>query len=483
MLKVVELQPGIEEAPLMTGEHRMDRKWVVALAFVAAMFMNIMDTTVVNTALPAIARQFHTTPAGADWVVIGYLLSLAVWILASGWLGDHWGTKRVFLTALAIFTGASWLAGLSHTLGQLVLSRLIQGIGGGIMAPVGQAMLYRAFPPAERARASMILTVPMVMAPATGPVIGGFLVDHWSWHWVFYINLPIGLVTWVFSLLRLPEYRAVHKTGFDGAGFLLSALGLLLFVYSLSEGPLVGWAHPQIWLSGVLGIVLLITLFRIERRRAHPLVAVQTLDNHLFRTALAIGFFGRAAFLGILYVMPQFLQEARLLSPLQSGLTTFPEALGVILSTQVVGRLYPRIGPRRLMAAGLLGVALVIAAMTLLNLRSSLWEIRSLMFLLGVGMAYMIMPLQTAAFAQISHDLMGRAAALYNAQLQVSGAMGVALLTTMMTSFGNGAIHQVTPYHLAFKLGAMLAFLGSLGALWIHDRDALNTMTVKSRAS
>lgn len=232
--------------------------------------MNIMDATIVNTALPAIARQFHTQTTSADWVVIGYLLSLAVWIPASGWIGDRIGTKVTYLAALTLFTACSILCGQSQSLGQLVVLRLMQGVGGGMLAPVGQAMLFRAFPPERRAQASTILLIPTVLAPATGPLIGGLLVDQLSWRWIFYVNVPIGVAAFLFGLLFLHEHREPAAGRFDAPGFLLTATGLALLLYAISEGPTFGWASPGILGTGIAGLAAIALLIRVEVRRRAP---------------------------------------------------------------------------------------------------------------------------------------------------------------------------------------------------------------------
>jgi EmrB/QacA subfamily drug resistance transporter len=466
----------------MAWIHRMPQPYVVAAVFVAGTFMSIMDSTVVNTALPAIARQFHTTAASADWVVIGYLLTLAASIPASGWVGDLIGTKRTFLLALIVFSLASALCGLAGTLRDLVVVRMMQGAGGGMLAPVGQAMLYRVFPPAQRARASAILIIPTVLAPASGPVIGGLLVDRLSWHWVFFVNLPVGFAALMFGLLFLQEHREPRAGGFDAPGLLLAGIGLASLLYAISEGPLVGWATPQILGSGALGLGAIAVLVRVELRRRAPMLDLHLFRNGLFTTSCLVSFWGGAGFSGILFVLPQFLQEARGATALQSGLTTFPEAIGVILSTQLVARLYGRVGPRRLMAGGLAGVAVAMSLLATVGLGTSPWIIRFLAFLVGVGMAYMIMPLQAASFAQVSSRDTGRASALFNTQRQVASAVGVALLGTVLSATlgtnpaAAAGLTGVRAFHIAFLAGAALAALGAVNALRVRDRDAYNTM-------
>jgi EmrB/QacA subfamily drug resistance transporter len=196
-------------------------KYLVATAFVCGLFMDLLDMTVLNVALPTLGRRFSAGTSTLEWVVTGYLLSLAIWIPASGWIGDRFGTKKTFMFALAMFISGSALCGVAQSIGQLIAFRILQGVGGGMMTPVGTAMLFRAFPPAERAKASMVLTIPTAIGPAIGPVIGGWLVDYASWRWIFYVNVPIGLAAFFFSWAFLREDKQQNAGGFDLGGFAL----------------------------------------------------------------------------------------------------------------------------------------------------------------------------------------------------------------------------------------------------------------------
>jgi EmrB/QacA subfamily drug resistance transporter len=464
--------------------HRqLDPKISVSIVFVASMFMSIMDTTIVNVALPSLGRQFSVPTTAIDAVVVGYLVSLAVVIPVSGWLGDRFGTKRIFLIALALFSVASALCGLATSLPMLVLFRVLQGAAGGALTPVGTALLYRTFPPAQRVQVSRVLIIPTVIAPAVGPVLGGYLVDQLSWRWVFFVNVPIGIATCLFGLIFLREHREPGTGRIDLAGFLLAGIGLALTMYALSEGPTYGWTSIGILGSAILGLLVLGAFVVIELRTREPMVDLRLFSDRLFRATNLVSMFSSAGFLGVLYVGPLFLQEARGVSALTSGLTTFPEALGVVLSTQIVARLYPNVGPRRLMAGGLIGVTIVMSLLCLMELNTTLWLMRVLMFLTGAGMAFAFVPVQAASFAAISPAATGQASALFSAQRQLGSALGVAVLSSVLGIVGptylsatGTVVPNVTAYHTAFLAAAALALLAACIALTVHDRDAAATM-------
>jgi len=466
-----------------------NQKAVVAVVYVCGMLMNSIDSTIVNVALATLSRQFKVLPSAIDAVVIGYLVSLAVFIPASGWLGDRWGTKRIFLLALAIFTTASALCGLAGSLNQLVLFRVLQGAGGGMLTPVGIAMLYRAFPPDERIQVARILMFATILGPASGPVIGGLLIEKLSWHWAFYVNVPVGLGAFLFGLVFLDEHREPAAGRFNLPGFLLAGSGFALVMYALSEGPSRGWGTPGIFVSGIVGVCVLAVFVAFELRTTEPIVQLRLLGNRLFRTTSLVSLFASAGFSGVLFLVPLFLQEVRGASPLTSGLTTFPEALGVLCSSQIVARLYPRIGPRRLMAGGLTGVATAMSLLCLIRLDSSPWLVRLLMFFVGTGMAYVFLPVQAAGFATISRAATGRAATLSSVQRQLGAAFGVAVLSSVLAAVGpttrnaSGVIQpHIAAYDTAFLAAATLALVGALIALGVPDRDAAATMQPRATA-
>jgi EmrB/QacA subfamily drug resistance transporter len=462
---------------------RISQKVSVSVVFVAAMFMSIMDATIVNVALPTIGRDFKVPATSVDSVAIAFLVSLAVFIPASGWLGDRFGGKRVLLAAIVVFTGASALCGLASSLGELVAFRILQGAGGGMLAPVGMAMLFRVFPPAERIRASAILTVPTTFAPALGPVLGGLLVTDLSWRWVFYVNVPIGVAAFAFGALFVEQSRQEQPGRFDLAGFVLSGLGLGLLMYGVSEGPDLGWHQAEALATIAAGAVLLAATAVVELRSPAPMVDLRLLGNRLFRAGNGVMILASVAFLGTLYAISLYYQDGRGLSALASGLSTFPEALGVMAGAQLASRvLYPRLGPRRHITIGLIGTAASIALLALMGPQTSLWWARLLMLTLGLSMAQVFVPVQAAAFATITPAATGRATTMFNANRQLGGAVGVALLTTVIVAVG--PVHQVAghpepnldAYRAAFLAAAAIGLCGVACSLRIHDSDAAATM-------
>jgi len=464
-------------------EPRISQKVAVGVVFVAAMFMSIMDATIVNVALPTIGREFHVSATAIDSIAISFLVSLAVFIPASGWLGDRFGGKRVLLIAIVVFTAASALCGTATSLGELVAFRVLQGAGGGMLAPVGMAMLYRVFPPEERVRAAAILTVPTTLAPALGPLLGGLLTTDLSWRWVFYVNLPIGAAAFLFGVLFVQGSRQPHPGRFDLPGFLLSGLGLGMTMYGVSEGPVEGWHSTDVLVTIAIGAVLLAGMVVVELRTDEPMVNLRLLGNRLFRSSSGVMVLSSIAFLGSLYAISLYYQDGRGLSALGSGLSTFPEALGVMAGAQLATRwLYPMLGPRRHITGGLVGIAISIGLLAVLGPGTSLWWARLLMLTLGLAMGQVFVPVQAAAFATITPAATGRASTMFNAVRQLGGAVGVAVLTTAIVAVGpvhvvNGhPVANLTAYRIAFLVAAAFALLGTTCSLRIRDADAARTI-------
>lgn len=473
--------------------HSVPYKYLVAVAFLFGLFMDLMDLTIVNVALPTLGKEFDAGNATLEWVVTGYLLSLAIWIPASGWLGDKFGTKRVFLFALTVFTAGSILCGVSQTIGQLIAFRILQGVGGGMMTPVGTAMLFRAFPAQERARAALILTVPTVVAPALGPIVGGWLVDYVDWRWIFFVNVPIGIVGLIFSATFLKEHTEPTAGRFDAVGFVLSGAGLAMVLFALSRGPEDGWGSPGVLVTGIGGLASFGALILVELRSRAPMLDLRLFEDRMFRSANIVYFTAMASLIGVLFLLPLFLQELRGFSAIETGLILFPSAVGTVVFAQLSGRLYPVVGPRRLLATALGMFALSSALLLFVGLDTNVWWICGIMFVRGIAMAFTFIPLQASTFATVSSEKTGRASSIFNTNRQVGASFGVAILATVLTSRMNHYVAVAPPgpaaarhaellaFHDAFFAAVLVGVIGFACSFLIHDEDAAETMRQRAR--
>jgi EmrB/QacA subfamily drug resistance transporter len=470
---------------------RIEYKYLVGVVFVFGLFMDLLDMTITNVALPTLQTEFSAPTTTIEWVVTGYLLSLAIFIPVSGWAGDRFGTKRVFMFALGVFTLASLLCALSWTIGALIAFRIMQGIGGGMLTPVGTAMLFRAFPPSERAKASAVLAIPAVVAPATGPVLGGYLVEYQSWHWIFLINVPIGLAGLLFAALVLREGKEENAGRLDVPGFLLGSFGLAAVVYALAEAGTHGFDNGRVISFGVGGLALLGAFAVLELNVAEPMIDVRLLKNRLFAAANAVQLLSMAGMQGALFLLPLFLQAERGMTPLESGLTTFPQAIGVVLIVQPAQRIYRRFGPRRMMIAGMIGATITTFAFLAVGLETDAWWIRLIQVGRGVSFGLTLVPLQAATFATIRSEDTGRASAIFNSGRQVAASFGVALIATVLTNrmthhaaqMGNPrtTAGAVLGFHDAFFVAGLLAIVGIVASFIIRDEDAVSTMAEGAR--
>jgi EmrB/QacA subfamily drug resistance transporter len=467
---------------------RLEYKWIVGIVFVFGLFMDLLDMTITNVAIPTLSRDLNATTTQVQWVVTGYLLSLAVFIPVSGWLGDRFGTKRIFMTALFLFTAASLACGFSNSIEMLIAFRLLQGVGGGILTPVGTAMLFRAFPPHERAKGAAILMIPMVVAPASGPVLGGYLVEYQSWEWIFWINIPVGVLGFIFAGLFLREEKQPDPGRLDVPGLLLAGAGLASLLYGLAEAGDKGFGDTQVLGFGAAGLALLALFTLVELRTTEPMIDMRLFKNKLFAATNAVQLIGFAGLMGGLFLLPLMLQSpaTKGLGAFDSGLATFPQAFGVVLMVQVTSRIYPKVGPRRLLMIGLTGVTLTTAAMYFVDIGTNLWWVRGIMFIRGCFFSFMLVSLQTATFATISPQMMGRASAISSAGRQVGASFGVALLATVLsnrlahhgTSLAPGADSSaaILSFHEAFLVASALTVVGAAAAWLISDKEAAVSM-------
>lgn len=451
----------------------------IAIAYVTAIFMTGIDMQIVNVALPTLSEAFGVPLTDVQWTVIAYLLTLAIVIPASGWIGDRIGTKRTFVFALALFTLASALCGLAQSLPELIAARALQGVGGGLLTPTGTSMLYRAYAPEQRARVARTLILPILIGPGSAPIIGGVLTQTLSWRWVFLINVPFGIVMCAFTYFFVAEHRPSPAGRLDVLGLVLSGLGLSALLYAISEGSVLGWGSPVIIGAGLAGVLLLWLFAREALRRPDPILQLRLLREPLLRSTNIVFALTTSVFLASLYLTPIFLQQVMGQTPIESGTTTFVEVIGVAVGSQTLGRLYPRIGPRIMCTIGGFGLTLYLLAFLLVDDSTSLWVVRGLMFFGGFGNSGAFLAVQTSMFGNISSADTGHASAIYNTQRQSSIAINTAIVTTIVAGAGGTALEA---FHAAYLGAAIMAAIGTVLA-WtlIDNRLAGSTMVRAAR--
>ncbi len=435
---------------------RPNYKTAVLIVYVVGVFIQILDSTAVNVALPAIGRDFGVPANEVEWVVLGYLLSLAIGIPAAPWIADRVGSKRAFMMAIAGFVVASVLCGLAPSLRWLVAARVAQGLPSGLILPIGAAILYRAFPQNERARAASAVIGVAVVAPSIGPVLGGILVDNLSWRWIFFINLPIGILAVALTGAWLRSEESEPAGDFDGVGFVLAAFGLAGLLYALSAGPRDGWTSFTTVAAALVGAAALVALVRYELSIPSPLVDLRLLNDHHFRVINLYALSTYAAFISLIYVLPIYLQGHRGLTATDAGTTQAPQAIGVFLVSNLLARpAFHRFGPRLLLRVGALVAALVSAAFALVGDDTGLWLLRAGTFGRGLAMGFLFVSLQTVAYATTSHSDTGRAVSIFTTQRQIAIAVGTAVVATSLTAGLNAGL-DLTAFQIAFGIGALL---------------------------
>lgn len=421
---------------------RFSYRWQATLVIALGLLMAILDNTIVSVVLPQIATAFHTSFQTITWVGTGYFLSTAAAIPVVGYLSDRVGTKTVFLITLAIFTIGSGLCVIAPNEKFLIAFRVFQGIGGGAMLPVAMAMIFRMFAPTERAAAISILMVPLLLGPAFGPTLGGYLATNFSWNAIFTINLPIGVVAFVLSLLVLRNNQAERKAngredeapqGFDFLGLALSMVAFTMLVYGINQAGSLGWGNAQVVTFLVVGAVLLLAFVLVELRVKDPVMDMRLFLNYTFTMANILQWATVAVLFGSLFILPLFFQSVQGLSSLTTGEILITQGLAMAVGLAIGGKLYNKVGPRILAVAGV-GVATIsMIGFTRMDVGTTGAQLQIWLILRGLGLGLVAQPLQTLAVSVVSNKEMAKASSLISSTKVIASAVGVALLTTFLT--------------------------------------------------
>jgi EmrB/QacA subfamily drug resistance transporter len=409
--------------------------WPLALAVVTiGAFMSVLDISIVNVAIPTMRNQFGVSTSEIEWVTTAYSLSLGVIVPVSGWLGERFGLGRVYAWSLIGFGLASALCGMASDLESEVAFRILQAIPGGVLPVVTLTMLYRLVPPSKIGIGMAVYGVSMVFAPATGPTLGGYLVEYHSWQMIFFINVPVGLLGAVLAFTILPKFPRVNTGEFDTWGFVTIAGGLFSMLLALSKGEDWGWSGYRVLILLTASVLLIALFVVIELEVERPLLDVRLFLIWSFTNSLLlIGILGSAFFTLIFYI-PLFLQQGQGITPLNTGLAMLPEAITMAFSLPLAGLLYDKMGPRWPIFIGM--VITACGTYLLVNITSdlSVTDVMIWTSLRGMGQAFCMVPLMTAGLAQVPLDKFDGASAINNVMQRVTGALGLAILTTMITA-------------------------------------------------
>ena len=425
--------------------HPRHNPWLITLTVMMAVFMEVLDTSIANIALPHIGGSLSATPEEATWVLTSYLVANAIVLPMTGWLGNYFGRKRVLLCCIFLFTFASMLCGLAWSLPTLVLARIFQGVGGGAMVPIAQSIMLESFPPQKRGAAMAAFAQGVVVAPILGPVIGGWITDSYSWRWIFYINLPVGILALLMAkwVVEDPPYikRNIHAT-IDYVGFGLLAVWLATMQIVLDKGQEADWFGAE-WVrwSTLVSVAAFFTFIWWEFRSDHPLVDLRVFKNRNFTVGLIL----MTSLAGILYgttaQLPLFLQTLMGYPALQSGYALYPRGVAAFFATFVVGRIVGKLPMRWMLVFGFFTLAYSSWLLAGINLQISMSSVIWPSIINGVAISFIFVPLTTITMSQLGQAQIGNATGLYNLMRNLGGSLGIAFVTTMLAR--GAQAHQV----------------------------------------
>ncbi|HEY1539084.1 MAG TPA: DHA2 family efflux MFS transporter permease subunit [Solirubrobacteraceae bacterium] len=439
--------------------------WRVSAVVIIGSIMSILDTTIVNVALATLGRELHSTISQIQWVVTGYMLSLAAVIPITGWAARRYGAKRVYLVSLVLFTAGSALCGLATSATELIFFRVLQGVGGGMILPIGQLMMAEAAGPKRMGRVMSIVAVPAMLAPILGPTVGGLILDSASWRWIFYINMPIGILAAVAALRFLPRVEPARADPLDVRGLVMMATGLPLLTYGLAEiGETGSFTAVKVVVPILAGLALIAAFARHALRVEFPLLQLRLYTKRTFASASFTMFCLGGALFGSMILLPLYWQEIRHENVVDTGLLTAPLGLGMALIMPLAGKLSDRLGGGPLALFGVTVTTLATVPFAFLGTHTSILWISVAMFLRGIGIGFAFMPAMAAAFAALDRSELAHATPQLNVLQRVGGSIGTAVLAVVLQR-ALSAAH--TPEDAAGAYGTAFIFATGLTALAI----------------
>jgi len=440
----------------------LDHKhWMVpVLVVLIGVFMSILDSSIVNVAISTIMTVFNTDTAGVEWVSTAYMLAMGMVVPLSGWLGDKIGLKRLYLWCLAAFTAGSMLCAAAWNIESLIGARVIQALGGGMMMPTVMAMIYRLVPRDKMGSGMGIFGMALLVAPALGPTLGGWLVEYVDWRWIFTINLPVGIFGLLLGVFLIPDFKAIEVSKLDVPGALTAAAGFAGLLYVLSKGNEWGWTSEATVLTLVASLGTLLLFVLIELWHPNPLLDLKVFLYPSFTFAnIAVVITTIGMFAGLFYI-PVFLQSIRGMGAMETGMLMLPGAVASGIMMPISGKLYDRYGPRVVMITGLLLLAFLTWQFSTISLDTSLATITGWMIVRGVAMGLSNMPAQTAAMADLPTHLVGRASSVTSIIRNVASSFGIAMMTVLLNQ-RNTFHHARMTDAVGYDNGAFTGFVAA----------------------
>jgi EmrB/QacA subfamily drug resistance transporter len=442
-------------ARLVTQENK---KWWTLAAVSVGLFMIMLDNTVVNVALPSMRQSLHMSLSELEWVVAGYALTFAAFMLTGGKLADYVGRRLIFMVGLAVFTGASLACGLAPNGGFLIGSRVVQGLGGALMNPATLSIITATFAPRERGKAIGIWAGVSGMALAIGPLVGGLLTEHVNWNWIFFINVPVGIL----GLLAIPFFidesrDTSHEQRLDVPGLVTSAVGLFALTYAFIEANNYGWGSSRILGAFAVAAVMLVAFVVLEGRQRVPMLELALFKNRTFSGANGSMLFVGLAMFGTFFYVSIYMQQVLGYSPVQAGASFLPMTLLIILIAPRAGALTDKVGSRWLVGGGMTLLAVMLFYYSQLGANESFWAILPGLLIGGIGMGSTMTPLTAAAMSAVAVDKAGVGSAVLNSARQVGGSLGIAVMGAIVAS----ASDFLTGFHDSLRVGALLCLVGA----------------------
>jgi len=422
-------------APQSTSDKLDSGVLKVAGVVVLGAIMSILDITVVSIGLPTFQKEFHANYATVAWTMTAYTLALATVIPVTGWAADRFGTKRLYLMSLVLFVGGSALCSFAWDIGPLIAFRTIQGLGGGMLMPLGMTIMTRAAGPERVGRVMAVLGVPMLLGPIGGPILGGWLIQSASWHWIFLINLPIGVIAFLASLRILPKDSPTPSESFDFRGMLLLSPGLALFLYGVSSIPGEGTiAAAKVLIPAIIGLALVIGFVVHALGKDHALIDLSLFRNRNLTVATVTMTLFVVAFMGSMLLFPSYFLQVRGEGTLSAGLLLAPQGIGAMLTMPVSGKLTDKIGPGKLVLTGIVVILAAVGVFTQVTDTSSYVLLLGALFVMGLGMGMTMMPIMSAALASLQHHQIARGSTMMNIIQQTAGSIGTATMSVILTN-------------------------------------------------